>query len=125
MRSYKAGAAPHWLEGLDLLGLLGIKAAVIPDYDNAEGRAHDTRYCYLGERRLSLLEQHLPGDAAVLGIDEHAAAVFDLQAATMAVAGHGRPRTAYEVRWPPPGWTFRTHRRVPDGRRAPGTTASQ
>lgn len=27
---YKAGAAPHWLDGLDLLGALGLKVAVIP-----------------------------------------------------------------------------------------------
>ena len=75
---YKAGAAPHWLDGLDLLGVLGLKVAVIPHYDNAEGGNHDTRYCYLGERRLSRLERDLPADAAVLGVDEHTAAIFDL-----------------------------------------------
>ena len=67
----KAGAAPHWLAALDLLGILGLKVAVIPHYDNAEGGSYDTRYCYLGERRLSLLEGELPADAAVLGVDEH------------------------------------------------------
>ncbi len=34
---YKVGAEPHWLEGLDLFGVLGLKVAVIPHYDNAEG----------------------------------------------------------------------------------------
>ena len=86
---YKAGVAPHWLEGLDLLGLLSLRVAVIPHYDNAEGRTHDTRYCYLGERRLQVLEQELPSDAAIFGVDEHTAAVFDLNAATMTVTGHG------------------------------------
>jgi len=86
---YKAGAVPHWLDGLDLLGVLGLKVAVIPHYDNAEGRRHDTRYCYLGERRLSLLERDLPADAAVLGVDEHTAAVFDLQTGNLEVSGRG------------------------------------
>jgi cyanophycinase-like exopeptidase len=86
---YKAGAVPHWLEGLDLLGLLGLRAALIPHYDNAEGGTHDTRYCYLGERRLCLLEDELPGGAAVLGVDEHTAVVFDLDAERVEVAGRG------------------------------------
>ncbi|MFI7057390.1 hypothetical protein ACIBLB_35485 [Streptosporangium canum] len=77
---YKVGADPHWREGLDLLGALGVRVAVIPHYDNAEGGTHDTRYCYLGERRLAFLERLLPPDAAVLGIDEHTAVVFDLRA---------------------------------------------
>jgi cyanophycinase-like exopeptidase len=86
---YKAGAAPHWLDGLDLLSVLGLKVAVIPHYDNAEGGNHDTRYCYLGERRLSLLEQDLPADAAVLGVDEHTAAIFDARAGTLEISGRG------------------------------------
>jgi cyanophycinase-like exopeptidase len=86
---YKAGAAPHWLDGLDLLGALGLRFALIPHYDNAEGGTHDTRYCYLGERRLSLLERELPAGVAVLGVDEHTAAVFDLAAETVEVSGRG------------------------------------
>jgi hypothetical protein len=34
---YKAGGAPRWLAGLDLMGALGLKVAVIPHYDNTEG----------------------------------------------------------------------------------------
>jgi hypothetical protein len=86
---YKAGAAPHWLDGLDLLGGLGLRVAVIPHYDNAEGGSHDTRYCYLGERRLALLERELPAGAAVLGVDEHTAVVIDLDAETIRVTGRG------------------------------------
>jgi hypothetical protein len=86
---YKAGAAPHWLDGLDLLGVLGLKVALVPHYDNAEGGNHDTRYCYLGERRLSLLERELPAGAAVLGVDEHTAAVIDLRTRTVRVLGRG------------------------------------
>jgi hypothetical protein len=49
---YKVGAAPYWAQGMDLLAQIGLRAAVIPHYDNAEGGTHDTRFCYLGERRL-------------------------------------------------------------------------
>jgi hypothetical protein len=86
---YKVGAPPHWLEGVDLLSEIGLCAAVIPHYDNTEGGNHDTRFCYLGERRLRMLESELPADAFVLGVDEHTACVFDLDAATMSVLGRG------------------------------------
>jgi cyanophycinase-like exopeptidase len=86
---YKVGAEPHWLDGLDLLSVLGLKVTVIPHYDNAEGGTHDTRFCYLGERRLSMLERDLPADAAVLGVDEHTALIFDLVAQVAEVVGRG------------------------------------
>jgi hypothetical protein len=86
---YKVGTPPRWVDGLDLMSALGLKVAVIPHYDNAEGGSYDTRYCYLGERRLSLLEQELPTDAAVLGVDEHTVAVFDLDAGSVEVSGRG------------------------------------
>jgi hypothetical protein len=86
---YKAGAAPHWLNGLDLLTVIGLKVVVIPHYDNAEGGTHDTRFCYLGERRLSMLERELAADVAVLGVDEHTALVIDLAARTAEVVGRG------------------------------------
>ena len=86
---YKVGADPHWLEGLDLFGVLGLKVAVIPHYDNAEGGTHDTRFCYLGERRLAVLERELPADAAVLGVDEHTALILDLAAQEAEVVGRG------------------------------------
>jgi cyanophycinase-like exopeptidase len=86
---YKAGEAPRWEEGLDLLSVIGLRAAVIPHYDNAEGGHHDTRYCYLGERRLSLMEAQLADDACVLGVDEHSVVVFDLEAGSLDVAGLG------------------------------------
>jgi cyanophycinase-like exopeptidase len=86
---YKVGADPHWLDGLDLFGVLGLKVAVIPHYDNAEGGTHDTRFCYLGERRLAILEPELPEDAAVLGVDEHTALILDLTTAEVEVVGRG------------------------------------
>ncbi len=86
---YKVGMDPWWEPGLDLLGPLGISAAVIPHYDNAEGGNHDTRFCYLGERRLAMLEPQLPAEAFVLGLDEHTGVVIDLDADTAQVVGKG------------------------------------
>ena len=87
---YKAGEPPRWLEGLDLLHrLTGLRAAVVPHYDNAEGGTHDTRFCYLGEQRLALLEGELPDDVGVLGVDEHTAVWFDPAARTARVLGRG------------------------------------
>ena len=86
---YKAGAAPRWLPGLDLLGTLGLNVALIPHYDNAEGGRHDTRHCYLGMRRLAAMERELPADAAVLGVDEHTAMLVDLRAEDIEIRGRG------------------------------------
>ncbi|MGB8997370.1 MAG: hypothetical protein WCC65_18950 [Pseudonocardiaceae bacterium] len=84
---YKVGATPYWATGMDLLAQLDLRAAVIPHYDNAEGGTHDTRFCYLGERRLRLMESMLDADTVVLGVDEHTAALFDLDADTVTVLG--------------------------------------
>lgn len=86
---YKVGNDPYWLEGLDVLGEIGLNVAVIPHYDNAEGGHHDTRFCYMGERRLSRLELELPESTYVLGIDEHTGVVMDLDADTATVVGKG------------------------------------
>jgi hypothetical protein len=87
---YKVGEAPRWLEGLDLLGrATGLRAAVVPHYDNAEGGTHDTRFCYMGERRLRILERELPADTFVLGVDSHTALVLDLEGGSAAVFGLG------------------------------------
>src|SRR5256885_1220899 len=67
----------------------GLPAVVIPHYDNAEGGHHDPRFCYLGERRLSTMEQELPDDALILGVDEHTGAEFDLGARLVTVTGRG------------------------------------
>ncbi|MGH9103098.1 MAG: hypothetical protein ACRDYD_08995 [Acidimicrobiales bacterium] len=86
---YKVGEDPRWLDGLDLLSAAGLRAAVIPHYNNAEGGNHDTRYCYLGERRLRLLESQLPGGAFVLGVDEHTGVVMELETGRATVVGLG------------------------------------
>jgi hypothetical protein len=87
---YKVGEPVHWLEGLDLLGAAGITAAVITHWDNAEGGTHDTRFCYMGETRLTQLEALLPDGVAILGVDEHTALILDLGAERVEVRGRGR-----------------------------------
>jgi hypothetical protein len=87
---YKVGADPTWLPGLDLLeAAAGLRAAVVPHYDNAEGGNHDTRFCYMGERRLRVLERQLPPGTFILGVDSHTALVLDLDRRTAAVHGLG------------------------------------
>ncbi len=87
---YKVGADPCWLPGLDLLGpATGLQAAVVPHYDNAEGGNHDTRFCYMGERRLRTLEGQLPPGTFILGVDSHTALVLDLDRRTASISGLG------------------------------------
>ena len=87
---YKVGEEPRWVPGLDLLGsILGMPAAVIPHFDNREGGRHDTRFCYLGEQRLNLMEDLLPSGVGVLGVDEHTAVVMDTAAGRADVHGAG------------------------------------
>ena len=87
---YKAGADLHWADGLDVLGeVTGIRAALVPHYDNAEGGSYDTRFCYLGAARLAAMEDLLPEGVGVLGVDEHTALLIDVEAGTAAVTGNG------------------------------------
>jgi len=87
---YKVGATPHWLDGLDIFGrATGLSAAIVPHWNNAEGGTHDTRFCYLGERRLCMLENLLPDSTFVLGIDEHTGLVIDLDTGLAEVVGRG------------------------------------
>jgi hypothetical protein len=87
---YKVGADPEWAEGLDLIAsVLGSDVAVIPHYNNAEGGNHDTRFCYLGETRLAMLEEQMPASGWVLGVDEHTGCLFDMDTAMVTVVGNG------------------------------------
>jgi cyanophycinase-like exopeptidase len=107
---YKVGEEPTWRTGMDLLGkVTGLKAAVIPHFDNAEGGTHDTRFCYMGERRLSILEQQLPPDTFILGIDEHTGVRIDLDEQRAHVFGRG----GLTVRMDGRVWTVPTGESVP------------
>lgn len=87
---YKVGEEPYWNSGLNILGRhTGLNAVVIPHFDNAEGGNHDTRFCYMGERRLRMLESQLPDDIFILGVDEHTGVSFDLDTREVQVFGRG------------------------------------
>lgn len=86
---YKVGDAPYWLNGLDLTREAGLNCVVVPHFDNQEGSNYDTSCCYIGLRRLELLESELEPGVATLGIDEHTAVVIDLDAQTLSVLGRG------------------------------------
>lgn len=86
---YKAGEDPYWLPGLDVLSTIGINAAVMTHYDNTEGGSHDTRFCFMGKRRLATLEEQLPEQTAIVGVDEHTALVIDLDEERAIVHGRG------------------------------------
>ncbi len=82
---YKAGAEPYWLDGLDLSSAFGLPMTVVPHWNNTDGGNHDTSRCYIGERRLSVLEAEL--DHGILGIDEHSAVTIDFDRGTLVVSG--------------------------------------
>ncbi len=86
---YKVGEELHWVEGMDLLGKFGLNIVVIPHWNNAEGGTHDTRFCYMGEPRLIRLEEMLPEDIPILGIDEHTACILDFEEEKILVRGIG------------------------------------
>jgi hypothetical protein len=87
---YKVGEQPHWVDGLDLLGPYGLELAIVPHWNNMEGGTHDTRYCFMGEPRLRILEPLLPASARILGIDEYTACILDLDAREVRVMGAGQ-----------------------------------
>ena len=88
---YKVGEDPHWLEGLNLLEHhTGMSAAVVPHFDNTEGANHDTRFCYIGEQRLRVLESMLPSETFIIGVDGHTGVSFDLDTRVASVFGLGQ-----------------------------------
>jgi hypothetical protein len=87
---FKAGEDPHWTPGLDLLGPIGWKLAVISHWNNAEGGEEiDTRRCFIGLERFTTLALTLPKGTTILGLDEHTAAVLDWKSGKGAVEGRG------------------------------------
>ena len=87
---YKVGEDPYWLDGINLLEkATGIKAAVVAHYNNTQGGTHDTRYCFIGQRRMEILESMLEPGVGILGIDEHTGIAFDLDSQSAEVFGKG------------------------------------
>jgi hypothetical protein len=87
---YKVGESLHWVAGLNIIGNLGLDLVVIPHWNNAEGGNHDTRFCYMGEKRFTALEAMLPQGTTILGIDEHTVCILDFAAEAALVEGLGR-----------------------------------
>lgn len=87
---YKVGADPYWLDGLDVLGkATGINAAVVAHFNNTQGGTHDTRYCFVGQKRMDVLKEQLDNEVAILGIDEHTGISFNLETYQAQVFGKG------------------------------------
>lgn len=87
---YRVGEDPYWVEGLSILeNALGFKGVVVAHYNNTQGGTHDTRFCFVGERRMNELEAQLNPDIAILGVDEHTGIAFDLDNKTAEVFGKG------------------------------------
>jgi len=87
---FKVGEDPYWLEGLDFLGPLGMRLAIIPHWNNNEGGAElDTHFCYVGKERFEQLCAKLPSGVVILGIDEHTACILDFARALVSVDGKG------------------------------------
>ena len=106
---YKAGHDPYWAAGLDLLGPYGLELAIMPHWNNSEGgAAFDTRYCFIGRRRLKAMEDLLPESAHMIGLDENTACVIDLAEQTCEVFGSGRVvvRQRGQEKAFPPGQKF-------------------
>jgi hypothetical protein len=99
---YKAGQPARWLPGLNIIGaLLGLRVAIVPHWNNAEGATHDTSRCFIGDVKLRELERSLGSGVAILGIDEHTALAIDF--ATDLVNVHGKG--AVTIRIPGAGET--------------------
>lgn len=87
---YKVGQPPYWEEGLNILQRFGFDWVVLPHWNNAEGGNHDTRFCFMGEPRMTQLEALLPASVTLVGLDEHTALVIDLSRTNATIRGIGR-----------------------------------
>jgi len=85
---FKVGADPHWVEGLDLFGRIGLSLAIVPHFDDTSGGDNfDSRYCYVGAKRFDVLQSLLPADVTIVGIDAYTAVTFDPREGTARVLG--------------------------------------
>lgn len=87
---YKAGEDPYWADGLNLMAALGLELAIVPHFDdNSGGENYDSRFCYMGAQRFDVLQEKLPPNVTILGIDAYTCVCFDPNTQTASVAGQG------------------------------------
>ncbi len=92
---YKVGEDLHWVDGLNLYSKIYEPLTVIPHFNNREGGVGlDTSYCYIGKDRATKLLSSLPGESKVIGIDEHASVIIDLDTKELSVRGKGELQNA-------------------------------
>jgi cyanophycinase-like exopeptidase len=88
---YKVGEEPHWKDGLDLLGEMGLNLVFIPHWNNNDGGDElDTSRCFMGRERFEVLAVSLNPTLRILGIDENTALSIDFQAQACQVSGSGQ-----------------------------------
>jgi hypothetical protein len=87
---YKAGEDPYWAPGLDVFSRFGLQLAIVPHFDDASGgENYDSRFCYMGAQRFDTLQERLPPDVAIVGIDAYTAICFDPGTDAATVSGQG------------------------------------
>jgi cyanophycinase-like exopeptidase len=87
---YKAGEDPYWADGLDVMAKLGLQLAIVPHFDdNSGGDNYDSRLCYMGALRFDDLQEKLPPEVTILGIDAYTCVCFDPNTRTANVSGQG------------------------------------
>lgn len=71
---YKVGEDLHWVNGLDFFANYGQKIVLIPHWNNKDGGSDlDTSRCFMGLERFNILEEMLPPEVTIVGIDEQTA----------------------------------------------------
>jgi cyanophycinase-like exopeptidase len=87
---YKAGEDPFWADGLDLLSRFDMNVAIVPHFDdNSGGDNYDSRFCYMGAKRFDALQERLPPDVTIVGIDAYTGVCFDPATKSASVMGQG------------------------------------
>lgn len=109
---FKVGLDPFWMDGLDLLGDLGVSAAIVPHWNNPSGGDElDTSRCFVGQVRFDALQARLPANVTTLGLDEQTALILDLKAGDIEVLGSG----ALTIRYGDATQSFAARQHLPTG----------
>ncbi len=97
---YKVGEDLHWKPGMNFLYGFGLEATIIPHWNNTDGGSElDTSHCFMGASRFSTLENMLPSDEVIVGLDEHTACILDLNKKSLEVMGSGQVHLKSGGRW--------------------------